>query len=127
MKCDEDCFNCPYPDCIVDQTDYECKRYRQTERYYHLKSKGICASCGKPKDDPAKTYCISCRNRFHGYQKRLIMFRTDAGVCHKCGRKLDDKRYKTCAICRKRNMLSVRKYQEKRRLENANRTAGTPG
>ena len=37
MTCNKDCFNCPYPDCIVDDMSYE--EYRESaERDRELKT-----------------------------------------------------------------------------------------
>ena len=36
MKCDQDCFNCPFPDCIEDEmtaADYDEARERERERH----------------------------------------------------------------------------------------------
>ena len=96
--CNEDCFNCPYPDCVIGNIlhDRELERFR---RYYQthradklrkineynaahreqireynrqrdalLKVKGICQRCRKNSVIPGITLCSECRVKHNARQ-----------------------------------------------------------
>lgn len=99
-KCDMDCFNCIYPDCINDyvkpqQTWNEIKvkhRQRNKEnckrRYDHLKKNGLCVDCGKRKATNG-IFCLDCyakrkRNRKYATIPKWIEWQ-EKGLCRFCG------------------------------------------
>lgn len=85
MKCDMDCLNCQYSDCINDDDDESIRKaeYKRTwravnpdkyarekrqnaehvkKRYYERKAAGICTMCGKVKVTVG-TRCDACRKK----------------------------------------------------------------
>lgn len=76
MKCNKDCFNCIYDDCINDVVNknymrlpsvMERKYKHQREKYRKRKEAGLCTTCGKK---PAE-YGIYCYEHYL-YHKRKI-------------------------------------------------------
>ena len=69
MICDEDCFNCKYPDCIVEMTPIEKRRVYDREYYQRTKKDRIASSRKYQKKNKEK---IKAYNREYQreYQKR---------------------------------------------------------
>lgn len=100
MKCNHDCFNCPFPDCVnnyVDTRRYSDRsevykaydRARQKARREAAKAAGLCIICQKrPAAQGAK--CLDCYLRQKRYD-RAKWTRTDreewkaAERCYFCG------------------------------------------
>lgn len=66
MKCyNQDCFHCPYPDCILDYDDISSRmqtpksRKNQKSLREQRKELGLCTKCGQPAVE-GKTLCQNC-------------------------------------------------------------------
>lgn len=80
MKChNQDCFHCPYPDCILDYDDIspraqtEESRKKQKSLREQRKEHGLCTKCGQPAVE-GKTLCQKClvsqREYIKNYRKK---------------------------------------------------------
>lgn len=65
-----DCFNCPYPDCInpaplrvLTQEQKDRINARAREKRAAYKAAGLCAMCGRQRDNPRWLLCGYCRAR----------------------------------------------------------------
>ena len=122
MKCNKDCFNCPYPDCIndyvkINDPEYQ-KRYYEEHRSQELerkiqqrkkrKAKGLCTTCGKrPLTEGSKAHCVECliklrerslkRNRRQNMTSKALFDGID--LCKKCGKDKPVIGYKLCESC----------------------------
>lgn len=117
MECKKnDCFNCPYPDCI---NDYVPKYYkpskerlaRQTAKASAVAkkraAKGLCTACGKKKARPGYKMCAECAaksrrasNNWHwrnGTTPKTVM--DGVVLCKKCGKSPPASGYKVCERC----------------------------
>ena len=107
MKCNKDCFNCLYPDCIndyvasYDAENHKKQRAKRKEEvskkrkllYEERKANGICVRCGKNPSVNGKTECIVCASktknramekaRKDGRLSRELFNGID--LCKKCG------------------------------------------
>lgn len=122
MKCKHnDCFTCPYPDCINDYVRPYNAEYRKEYHAKHAdensarlkqvraerKANGICTNCGKRPSEQGKTRCTECllklrqasikRNRKQGRVPRELFDGID--LCIKCGRNHPVNGYKLCESC----------------------------
>lgn len=118
MNCKKnDCFTCPYPDCI---NDYVKKRYkrppdyskinviRNRERQEKRAAAGLCIMCGRKPPRAGYKMCPECqaktRNRQNRYNwetgKRQPQVLLD-GVsrCKRCGKAPPAEGYKLCERC----------------------------
>lgn len=107
------------------------------ERYYWLKSHGICVQCGQKDAFPGYTKCPECiekaeeasrkcwadKEKRIRYNKRgnerkieLMEYRKSHGLCIRCGRPMESKEYLTCKWCREK--------QNERRRNQRGRTQG---
>lgn len=101
MKCNHDCFNCVYEDCINDYvrkqtpykdlTDEQKKKHRESVKrsYERAKAKGLCSYCRKRKATHG-IMCYECYLYQKRYQKRRYNKREQwqyMGLCWVCGRK----------------------------------------
>ena len=129
-KCNMDCFNCIYDDCINDYvaprrelTEKE-KKYRsqyQLNRYYELKKKGLCTKCGKRPPLPGVTRCLECRNKhrrsnieFRNKTKTIEKnreYRREHGLCFYCGEKVMEGKT-ICEKCYLRERELAKKMNE---------------
>lgn len=130
MKCNGDCFNCIYPDCINDyvkpyDAEYHKKykkehREQQNKRKRELraerKASGICVECGKrPIAENSETRCIDCLLKFkrrdeeHRRKKGSLPRELFDGVnlCQKCGKDRPVDGYKLCKSCLEKNRQSI--------------------
>lgn len=84
MNCKKnDCFTCPYPDCI---NDYVKKQYKRS---------------------PEGVRKIAAYNK-----KRSEQWETD-GLCKSCGKRTPRQGYKMCAECQAKNRRYVERYHRK--------------
>lgn len=78
--CDQDCLNCKYDDCILEENDETVhnefrekkiarnKKYQQKHpeshkiKYYKRKNSGKCVRCGRQLDNDKFVCCLKCRN-----------------------------------------------------------------
>lgn len=130
MKCNQDCFNCPYPDCINDYIKpYDAEYHKQyraehrdkvNERKRQLraerKANGICTDCGqRPIAQGSETRCTECLLKL---RKRSIEKRRKDGslprelfdgvnLCQKCGKDKPVGGYKLCENCLKKSRESI--------------------
>lgn len=112
MECKKnDCFNCPYPDCINDyvkktyprkkqwiahQTEYVSKRAKRRA------AEGLCTKCGKRPPRPGYRTCGECAMKSrrasnehkwrNGTTPKVLM--DGVTLCKKCGIMLAKKNYK---------------------------------
>ncbi len=117
MECKKnDCFNCPYPDCI---NDYVRKYYkpskeriaRQTAKASAVAkkraAKGLCTACGKRKARPGYRTCSECaaKSRLasnehkwrNGTTPKSLM--DGVTLCKKCGKNPPATGYAVCERC----------------------------
>ena len=96
----------------------EKERISSRERYWDLKSRGICTKCGKEPHIEGSTMCVECNYRDSLRRKERYERRTQEQIVHinlvtrerkkryqsqgrcECGRELTDRRYKLCLECR---------------------------
>lgn len=112
----EDCFQCPYPDCI---NDYVKKEYPRSKEYrahqiewYRQRSKrweseGLCSVCGARPPRPGFKSCLECalkRRRYankshwkYGTVPKVLM--DGISLCKKCGKAPPADGYKVCERC----------------------------
>ena len=118
MNCKKnDCFYCPYPDCINDYVKKQYKRSpeyirravaRQTERIEQRAASGLCTTCGKRPPRTGYRTCAECQARSRKYTNRhnhnvrgqLPQVLLD-GVsrCKRCGKAPPAAGYKLCERC----------------------------
>lgn len=102
MRCNHDCFNCIYEDCINDDVYREKSLYKyrseqskannrayQKKRRDEAKAKGLCiVCCKKPATNGSK--CYECFLRQKRYDKRKNTgeraFWKENGLCYYCGK-----------------------------------------
>lgn len=134
MKCNMDCFNCPFPDCINDDVKpydaeiakqiWENRKDEINEKRRAItaerKANGICISCGKrPIAKNSTCQCTECllKNRRRKQEKHKKnggstheMFEM-MGLCKTCGKSKPVVGYKICESClekSKQNMALAR-------------------
>ena len=140
MKCNGDCFNCIYPDCIDDYVkpyDAELEKKIWAERskktnekrrfiYKDRKSKGICTRCGKrPITKDSACFCIECllksnrqkrdKHRENGHLP-LDLF-DGVNLCKTCGKAKPVDGYKVCEKCLENNRKNFAKGKTVNRNE----------
>lgn len=125
-KCDRDCFNCPYPDCILDndprikraehKREYmrEWKKQLSQERKAHYaeqanectrrrrqerREQGLCPYCGR-KPAEGRIRCQTCQQRDNERRKER---RREMGIA----RREDMDGIHLCAVCGKRPPKAV--------------------
>lgn len=145
MKCNKDCFNCLYDDCIND--DFEPYNSERHKRYYNnhkeqiaerrrkrieeRKNAGLCVYCGKRKISQNSTCgCIDCIQK--GKRKITNMRRSKGilpkgsseytGMCGICGNFEKLKGHKVCEKCLetcRKNMIYASSFidREKKKQE----------
>lgn len=120
-KCNMDCFNCKYDDCINDYVpkDYSARRaayYQEHKkelsekshnRYMERKAAGLCVECGKKKAVENRTRCLECllknrraaneKNRRKGLQPRAHFDGVD--WCRLCGKAKPVEGRTLCSKC----------------------------
>ena len=122
MKCNKDCFNCPFPDCINDyvkpyDAEYH-KRYwaehseeiNKKRKLLHeeRKANGICVCCGKRQISKNSTYqCTECMLKDR--TRHIKRYKANGGsthetfemmgLCKKCGKEKPVEGYKLCKSC----------------------------
>lgn len=118
MNCKKnDCFNCPYPDCI---NDYVKKQYKRSpecirkiaaynkKRADQWETSGLCKSCGKRPPRQGYKLCAECQAKSrkrsnehnHNIRGQLPQVLLD-GVsrCKRCGKAPPSAGYKLCERC----------------------------
>lgn len=108
----DDCFSCPYQDCINDYvpplirtTDEqrEQMRDRGRARYQERKAAGLCVRCGKRPPEAGKVRCWSClendarSHRGHGRTPRILFDGIER--CMTCGKSELQPGKKICPEC----------------------------
>lgn len=116
-QCNEDCFNCPYPDCIVEQTQKEWFRNYHYERQTRLKANGMCICCGKVPATPGLAMCDKCREKHNASNRRTLKKHMEKGLCIKCGQRKEDPKKTLCLECGRRDRKRKKIYLEGRREE----------
>lgn len=118
MNCKKnDCFNCPYSDCINGYVKKQYKRspegVRKIAAYNKRRSEqweamGLCKACGKRAPRPGYKMCAECqarsRRRTERYNrkngKRLPQVLLDGiSRCKRCGKAPPAAGYKLCERC----------------------------
>lgn len=105
------------------------------ERYYWLKSHGICVQCGQRDAFPGYTKCPECiekaeeasrkcwadkekRIRYNERGKKrkteLREYRKAHGLCIRCGRPMENREYLTCKWCREKRNARRRERSSRR-------------
>lgn len=82
-RCNRDCFNCPYEDCILVERE---RKPRSMDWYYKAKAEGICVKCLKRKAEPGVTTCAECRKNDSESAVKLYHSRARSGRCTNCGK-----------------------------------------
>lgn len=85
MKCNEDCLNCIYDDCILDRSEKTEEQKAHTrelvrKRYWKCKENGICVYCQK-KPATHGIYCEGCRTYMSEFRKRRNLKRKGVNAC----------------------------------------------
>lgn len=127
MKCKhDDCFTCPYPDCINDYTpplqvltaeqkSRINKRHRDV--YLQRKEQGLCAYCGKRPALPNRVRCNDCLQKNRDGARKSWQSRYDTmsrdmmgylGICMTCGKRPQKAGYKLCAECHAKSVESLK-------------------
>lgn len=114
-RCDEDCFHCPYPDCIVEQTQREWYINYFNERKARLKAAGLCIYCGKVPATPGFLMCDTCRAKNNDSYRRSVEKHMAEGLCINCGEKKENLGKPLCMRCYKRKKERIMAYQVKTR------------
>lgn len=130
IKCNMDCFNCPFPDCINDYVapyDYEYqKEYRKKYRdkinlrkrqlKEERKLNGMCVECGKfPITENSKSKCYTCLSKDRVLREKK---RRDKGIlprelfdgvnlCSTCGKNKPVDGYKECESCLEKHRKNI--------------------
>ena len=118
MNCKKnDCFNCPYPDCINGYVKKQYKRspegIRKIAAYNKRRSEqweasGLCKACGKRPPRPGYKLCAECqakgrkRSNKHNHNVRgqLPQVLLDGiSRCKRCGKFPPAAGYKLCERC----------------------------
>ena len=139
------------PDTKPNGTPYKtCPRCRKSrarhqkqysidnkERYYWLKKKGICVSCGREYAEPGRVRCAQCRKKTIESQKKYDPdhskryarreAKKNAGLCIDCGRPTVNGHLR-CPRCIEMRRDSDRKFRIIKKIEREARKAreGTP-
>ena len=124
MTCNEDCLNCPYPDCIKDELPEEKEKRREyikewkrknpekyehqkdimrkwsRNRYHELKAKGICTVCGKQKA-VGGLKCPDCTAAYIVYARRYRRKKkAEEMKWMPCSEKMPEKKGRyLCTVC----------------------------
>ena len=120
-KCDMECFDCKYDDCINDYVPKEAKEYKaayyqkhkdeivhnKSKLYQERKAAGICVICGKRKAVKNRVRCLDCLQRAKrqdtaGRRRRGMLPKDHFdGVdwCRLCGKKKPVEGQQLCSDC----------------------------
>lgn len=115
-----DCFSCPYPDCIndyvpplVQQSEERKKQMRDKgkARYQERKAAGLCVRCGKYPPQAGKVRCWSCLKKDalnHRDPTATPRFLFD-GVerCRTCGKPELEPGKKVCPECYRTSLRTI--------------------
>ena len=104
---------------------------RHTERYYWLKSHGICVQCGCENAEKGILKCWRCRANAHdwnvakrkpqsvekraeyaAFYRERYERRAEAGICTQCGIR-EAKPHKKCKVCRAKERQRYHKRNQK--------------
>ena len=134
MKCNMDCFNCVFPDCVNDRVYPESNLYKnrpeeqkQYQKEYarkkrqEAKEKGFCIICRKkPATKGAKCYECFLRQKRHDkskYDGRREEWKRN-GLCYFCGEKcVEDKK-----VCEKHYKYLIKNIDICNQSENTKRS-----
>lgn len=138
LKCNRDCFNCPYEDCVVEVKTYsekslyknrspEAQAYQrayQKRKRDEARAKGMCIVCRqKEATHGAKCYECFLRQKRHDRAKRTGQRQEwiDNDLCYYCGQprkpgqKVCEKHYKIlCESVGRTNAVPSEKMLEQR-------------
>lgn len=118
MKCNRDCFNCVFDDCIDDSVypeetlyKYRSEEWKAHQREYQKKRReeakknGMCIIC-KKKEATKGAKCLECylRQKRHDKKKNTESRErwSEEGLCYYCGakpmdgKKVCEKHYESC-------------------------------
>lgn len=131
MKCNKDCFNCVYPDCIYEEplrqplSEEQRQRHNQYQReiYCKRKKRGVCVKCGRNSTVAGTVHCDECRMKRRKYDRKYRLKKRgdenrtmplrdiwkESGLCYRCGSPVSD-RCKSNGI--RKVMLCERCYQK---------------
>lgn len=93
-KCNRDCFNCTYEDCIIPEYFFGHAKHKPSEtenaikreQYHQRKENGICVRCGHKPVFDGRTCCYECllKQRRRDLERREKRTGHIAGRCHWC-------------------------------------------
>lgn len=128
-KCDLNCLNCIYEDCINDhipasrpeygaqyyQAHKEEVRARKKKQYNERKAAGICVSCGKRKAVKGRVRCLDCQQKARrqdtaGRRRRGMLPKDHFdGVdwCRLCGKEKPVEGKQLCSKCLEISRASI--------------------
>lgn len=110
-KCNKDCFNCLYPDCVLKEYNTDRQRWcnrseeyrkqqleKKKEQYDSRKAAGLCVHCGKKATHGVRCYEHYLRNRRYNHEHRGTKRDTWQYLrkCYFCGKDVVPGK-KTCA------------------------------
>lgn len=94
-RCNKDCFNCPYDDCILGNDSEKPSGYSYYQKY---KSMGLCTICKTKKAEPGRVACSECSAMINRQRKERREYLRSQNRCTYCGGYTDGKT--TCYLCR---------------------------
>lgn len=147
-----DCFTCPYEDCILDETkikishrtkeQYERKLALEKERQKKRKEQGLCVKCGRKLQDDKYTKCIECRIKAARYNKKYRDMKALRGetktkemldginLCKKCGKAKPAEGYNICERCLeqcRRALSKIKTHKRRGEMTSENNIGNSKG
>lgn len=133
VKCNKDCFNCQYKDCINDDIYRVCKSPEAIEHRKHYqrmhakrkreeaKTKGVCIVCQKKKSSHGSK-CYECYIRQKRYDRNKYNSEREIwrqkGLCYFCGKQPMEGK-KTCEIHYNILLKNIKKCNESENTKKA--------
>ncbi len=128
----DDCFSCPYEDCICpDDAEPEWRRYPEARRRAEVKrgkkriaqrktwlAQGRCTHCGAALPEGSRyRQCEACRRKGREYAERRRRAQGKGspgiyeymGLCKRCGKAPPKEGYKICGRCYANSLDGLRK------------------
>ena len=114
-----------------DNWDFEHEKEVRDTRRANWIAAGMCSTCGRPKEEPERAMCLSCRvkAKMRNEKRKIklgILPRGINGICFQCNKKKAIEGKKLCQECYDKRVAALaevrRKRKEAREHEKANAT-----